>query len=351
MKDINNSFNVIYLCISEKGPSGGGKIIYRHSEIINKLDNKITSQILHIKKKKTKKWRISINKFFKGLPPKYFGWSVKDIEIKKNFKSEWFKNNVSIRNEFNFNSKRDFVIFPEIFAHFANDLCFKKNISYAIFAQNGYALQPTNDYKSLDNAYKNAKFILTNSKDVTKCIKSAFPFCENKIQEIKYSINKNDFDFSIKKVNLITYMPRKLPEHSSHLLFFLRNHLPKSWKIKAIHNLNQKEVYRYLLKSKIFLAFSRLEGLPLPPVEAAIAGNKVIGYTGEGGKEYWHEPIFTEIQNGDFSKFIIEILKFVKKGKKGKKFNLERKKIIKSFSPKLEVKKMKKILSKISSLL
>mgnify|MGYP003726531753 FL=1 len=79
--------------------------------------------------------------------------------------------------------------------------------------------------------------------------------------------------------------------------------MPKSWKLKPIHNLTQKEVYKYLLKSKIFLAFSKLEGLPLPPVEAAIAGNKVIGYTGEGGKEYWREPLFTEISNGDFLKF------------------------------------------------
>ena len=34
---------------------------------------------------------------------------------------------------------------------------------------------------------------------------------------------------------------------------------------------------------------SNLEGLGLPPLETAIAENKVIGYTGEGGKEYWKE--------------------------------------------------------------
>lgn len=351
MKFSNNSLNIIYLCHAEKEASGGAKIIYNHSELINKLhiDN-LTSEVLNIGKKKISKWSNSIKKILKSPSDKYFGWIVEDIEIRKNFKSEWFKNRISIKNDFNFNSKKDFVIFPEIFAHFANVLCFKKKIPYAIFAQNGYALQPTNDYKSLDKAYKNAKFILSYSNDITKCVKSAFPFCKNKIQEIKYSINKNDFNFSIKKVNLITYMPRKLPEHSSHLLFFLRNHLPKSWKVKAIHNLNQKEVYHYLLKSKIFLAFSKLEGLPLPPVEAAIAGNKVIGYTGEGGKEYWHEPVFTEIQNGDFSKFIIEILKFIKKGKRDKKFILGRKKIIKNFSLELEAKKIKNMINRISSL-
>ena len=30
-----------------------------------------------------------------------------------------------------------------------------------------------------------------------------------------------------------------------------------------------------------------MEGLGLTPLEAAKEGNKVIGYTGEGGKDYW----------------------------------------------------------------
>ena len=132
-------------------------------------------------------------------------------------------------------------------------------------------------------------------------------------------------------------------------LFFLKKHLPKSWKTKSIHNLKQKDVYKYLVKSKIFLSFSELEGLGLPPVEAAIAGNKVIGYTGEGGKGYWQEPIFTEIPNGNFSKFIVEILKFIKKGWKNKKSNFGRKKLIRNFSPDLERKKIKIMLNKINS--
>ena len=64
-----------------------------------------------------------------------------------------------------------------------------------------------------------------------------------------------------------------------------------------------------MCKSKIFLSFSHLEGFGLPPIEAAIAGNKVIGYTGRGGSEYWKKPIFTEIPHGNISKFVYEIFK------------------------------------------
>tara|TARA_Y100000741_G_scaffold363202_1_gene350892 strand:- start:1586 stop:2635 length:1050 start_codon:yes stop_codon:yes gene_type:complete len=347
---MRKKINIVYICIAEKGPSGGGKIIYKHSELINNLNKNFTSQVLHIKKKKYKKWGISINKFLNINNQKYFGWKFSDIAPNQNYKSKWFKNNIIIKNDFNFNKNKDFVILPEIFAHFANDLLIKNKIPYAIFAQNGYCLKPTNNYSALDSAYKNAKFILSYSKDITNCVNLAFPFCKKKIFNIKYSFNEKDFKNINKKSNLITYMPRKLPEHSEHLIFFLRKHLPKSWKIKALHNLKQSEVYNNLCKSKIFLAFSNLEGLPLPPVEAAIAGNKVIGYTGEGGKEYWRKPNFSEISNGDFSKFHSEIINFIKKGKKSnKKFTFGRKKIIKNFSPLLEEKKIKLMLKKINS--
>ena len=46
-------------------------------------------------------------------------------------------------------------------------------------------------------------------------------------------------------------------------------------------------VWAFLYFSAVYC--SNLEGLGLPPLETAIAGNKVIGYTGEGGKEYWKE--------------------------------------------------------------
>ena len=45
--------NIIYLNTTEKGPSGGAKIIYKHSDIINNLKIKeIKSEVLHLKKKK-----------------------------------------------------------------------------------------------------------------------------------------------------------------------------------------------------------------------------------------------------------------------------------------------------------
>ncbi len=350
MEHTNNLVNIIYLNTAEKGPSGGGKTIYYHSNLINSLKiSNVSSEVLHIKKKKTRKWDNSIKKIFNISQEKYSGWDVKDINVHKDFKSKWFKSNIKIKNDLIFDKKKDFVIFPEIFAHFAEKLCIQNKIPYAIFVQNGYCLNPTNDFKKLEKVYKYAKFILSYSKVITDCINLAFPLQSKKILRTNISVDAKKFNIYQKKKNLITYMPRKLPAHSDNLTFFLRDKLPKSWKFKSLHNMSEKEVYRYLLKSKIFLSFSDMEGLGIPPIEAAIAGNKVIGYTGKGGNEYWNNPIFTEIAHGDISGFIKEILKNTKEKNLLKKLSGSKKKIAKKYSPDQEKKQIIKMIKKIIS--
>ena len=351
MKHFSNSLNIIYLCTTEKGPSGGAKVIYNHSDLINELKIKnINSEVLHIKKKKTSKWSSSIKKILKIPSRDYSGWGVKDITVAKNFKYKWFKSKIKIKKDLVFYKNIDFLIFPEIFAHFAQKLCINNKIPYGIFVQNGYCLNSTNDYKTLNTVYEKAKFIISTTNNISKYIKLAFPNCDEKILKINLSIDKNKFNFNTKKINMITYMPRKLATHSSNLVFFLRKKIPKSWKFKALHNLNENDVYKNLSKSKIFLSFSMMEGLGLPPIEAAIAGNKVIGYSGEGGKEYWKKPIFTEIPHGNISKFIDEILIHIKKKNMKKNFKSSIKKITTKFSVIQEKKNIIKMINKIKPL-
>jgi len=347
MSSKTKKINIIYLCTAEKGPSGGAKIVYDHSNHINRLNiSNVTSEVLHIQKKKISKWNTSLKKRFK-IGNIYSGWSAKDITVNKSFKSKWFKNNINNKKNFSFDKKVDFVIFPEIFAHLAKDLCIDKKIPYAIFALNGYTLKSTNNYKNLDDSYKNAKFILSVSKNISLCVKLAFPDCSNKILLTSLSVDAEKINFKAKKNNLITYMPRKLSQHSDLVMFFLKKNLPNSWKIKKIHNVNEKKVFYYLSKSKIFLSFTHFEGLGMPPIEAALAGNKVIGYTGEGGKEIWHKPIFTEVPNGDILKFVDEILKSLSDNKVSLDFKLQRKKIIDNFSINKEKKNLIKMIKKI----
>ena len=96
-----------------------------------------------------------------------------------------------------------------------------------------------------------------------------------KIVRISYALHLKKFKTKNKK-NIITYMSRKLPVHSNLVINYLKSQLPKKWLVKDINNLNEKKTYSSLKESKIFLSFSNMEGLPLPPAEAALAGILII---------------------------------------------------------------------------
>ena len=303
--------NIIFFSDTPKTPTGGKKIIYQFSNYINSL-NGFKSSVVQLKKKKSSKWLDSLKKKINKKEKIFTGWKFQELKTKDDKK-------------INLNKINDFVILPEIFAHFAEDFLINSQISYAIFVQNGYAIFPTNENRKLNLAYKKAKFILSYSKDINECVSLAFPESKNKILKVTPSVDSKKFNINTRKLNLITYMPRKLAKHGELVISFIKGTLPSNWRIAPIQNVSESKVFKILEKSKIFLSFSELEGLGLPPIEAALAGNKVIGYTGEAGKEYWEKPIFTEIKNGDlklFCKKIIENLKiknFIKKTKKHRK--------------------------------
>lgn len=272
--------NIVFILPATKHQAGGIKVICRQSELISKLNPaKITSQILH---------------------PESLSHEV-----------SWFEHEAISKTDLLFDPALDLVVLPEFWviphAKTLSDI----GVKYAIYVQNGYLLSlplMSHQYDELKEAYKNASLILSISDDTTECIKLAFPDVTAEIIRIYYSVDADKFKASSSKENMITYMPRKLASHSKMVLFFLNGVLPKNWKIQAIDGLNEHGVIDILSRSKIFLSFSEFEGCPLPPVEAALSGNQVVGYTGEGAKEYWYLPMFTEVFCGDMKSYVKSIL-------------------------------------------
>ena len=309
--------NITYLLPEMKGASGGAKVIYNHSLILNSINKNVNSKIVHLKKNFLYKLEQSLSKRIKFFKKKYSGWDGKKMKISKKFrpKKNWHDDKILVGDNLNFDRKKDFVIIPEIWAHFATDLKLaEKGINYAIFVQGFYHMYSTNNFVNLKKSYEDARLIITTSKYSISYLRTMFPKIRKKIFKVNLSIDNKKFKIK-KKTNLITYMPRKLPEHSSLLLFFLKNLLPKNWKILPLINVSEKELINTLSISKIFLSFSNFEGMGIPPIEAALSGNKVIGYVGGGGSEYWRKPIFIKVENGeiqDFAKKIIHNIKTYK---------------------------------------
>ena len=347
-----SKINIIYLIPELKNPTGGAKVIYNHSNILNKLNNKISSQIIHLKKKLSYKLELSILKRANVLNNKNSGWDVTKMKVSKNFKpsTKWQNKNISVGKNLNFDYKKDFIILPEIWSHFAVDLdLIKKNINYSIFVQGFYHMNSTDNFIKIKSAYENAKFIITVSDYSVNYLKKMFPSMKNKIVKINFSVNKIKI---AKKANLITFMPRKLKDHSNLLFFYLKEMLPKNWKVIPLINLSEKKLFETLSKSKIFLSFSHLEGTGIPPIEAALSGNKVIGYDGGGGSTYWKKPLFTKIENGEIGIFGQKIIQNIKNYNLSwiKETSKQRRNLSKLYSPELEKKSLMLLSNKILNL-
>jgi hypothetical protein len=266
---------VIYGTPPSNEPSGGVKVIYRHSEILNSLG--VSSGI----------------------------WVPAD----PSFSCDWFEHQVRFVATENLNPKEDFVVVPEIWASFYVPLLKNLGFRVGIFVQNSYLthVNLAGDNKDgIRDAYGSADLILSISIDSTRYLVEILGVPRSKIVMQRYSVNRNLFRPKPKEP-LITYMPRKMSDHASRVASILNGNLPAGWKIAAIDKLSEFQVAEVLSKSIIFLAFSEFEGLPVPPVEAALSGNIVIGYHGQGGREYWRRPNFVEVDQGDIQRFLFEI--------------------------------------------
>ena len=343
--------NIIYLLPEIKKASGGAKVIYSHSVLLNRLDKDVSSIVIHLKKKLSYKIEESLNKRLKIFKKKFSGWDGKKMRVSQHFSpnKQWFESDLKKSKKIDFNKNVDFIILPEICSHFAEDIGLIKNkINYAIFIQGFFHMNSTNDYEKLKKSYKHAKIILSDSEYSIKCFKNIFPELKDKIFRVHFSIDSKKFKIK-KKYNIITYMPRKLPDHSSLLIFYLKSLLPKNWKIVPLKNVSEKYLTMTLAKSKIFLSFSNFEGIGIPPIEAALSGNKVIGYTGGGGVEYWKSPIFTKVESGEINDFGQKLLKEINHYKNDwiKKTERQRSRLSKQYSMENERKSLNSLAKKI----
>jgi len=166
----------------------------------------------------------------------------------------------------------------------------------------------------LDRVYHAADLILSISEDTSHMVALNHPRVDPaRIVRVRYSVHERfltgDSRAETAATPIISYMTRKMADHVGRVIFALgqqlHEHPPmQPWQLEPIHNVNEVTAASMLSTSRIFLSFSEFEGLPLPPLEAALTGNLVVGYTGQGAREYWHAPNFTAIDQGDIRGFV-----------------------------------------------
>ena len=271
---------IVYGCPNSNTPSGGVKVIYKHAALLNAM----------------------------GTPA--FVWHPGDPD----FRCNWFEHDTPTLRDDELSPSTDLIVLPEIWASSHVEIFKRQGFKIGIYVQNAYMthvnLSPDRPDAIL-KAYQDADIILSISDDTSAYIRDILGVSDEKIILQRYSIDHQIFK-PADKSKVITYMPRKMGQHSARVISALSSLLPTDWSILPIDNMNENQVASALSNSIIFLAFSEFEGLPVPPVEAALCGNIVIGYHGQGGKEYWNKPNFINIDQGDIRNFIAKTLETIK---------------------------------------
>lgn len=280
---------IIYLSPADDQPTGGIKVIYRHAELMAQAG--ADACVLH--------------------------------PFDTRFRCSWFEHKTPLATHLQLDKTTDFVVIPEIWASIFGSQCRQIGVRYAIFAQNGYLTHPlttSTDQAALTDIYANADFILAISDDTAKMVVVNYPDVRPQdIVRARYSVSGT---FGCRDAptlhRAISYMPRKMAQHAAKVAYALRQNLPSHWSLFPIDGVSEARCAELLRQSSLFLSFSEFEGLPLPPLEAALSGNFVIGYTGQGAREYWTKPNFEEVHQGDIMTFVKLVCRRVRDLEAGK---------------------------------
>ncbi len=109
------------------------------------------------------------------------------------------------------------------------------------------------------------------------------------IYRIKYSIDPRlYFPPPEPKKKQICFMPRKNVEDPKQVLYLLRYRKKLAgWMIREIDKVSEARAAEIIRESAVLMSFGAPEGFGLPVAEALASGTIVVGYHGNGGREFF----------------------------------------------------------------
>jgi glycosyltransferase involved in cell wall biosynthesis len=190
----------------------------------------------------------------------------------------------------------DILVFPESWV----DLLPRfggRSSRFVIFCQNNFLV-----YRGLPDGgtYEDhgVKRILCSSDTIRDFLCREYGYRD--LPVVHYGIDPETFRPLEKRLQ-IAFMPRKMPLEASYVIGLFRRRFPEHADVTAvaIERRTETETAQILGESAVFLSLSSLEGFGLPPVEAMAAGAVVVGFHGDGGREYASPENGLWVETGD----------------------------------------------------
>jgi hypothetical protein len=262
---------ILALCPDWTFPSGGVRKIYRHVEVLNALG-----------------YRAFVGHQAAG------------------FRCTWFESNAPIaEKEKNWppDPTGDILVCPEFVAW--QMVQTTPGLPKVIFNQGAYLTFQGMKEKFTAPPYESDEFVgtIVVSEDSRSYLNYAFP--KHRVLRIHNAVDPAMFFPVENKRRQIAYMPRKMSADARQILTILQHRRSlDGFEVVAIENLTELQTAEVLRDSMIFLNFCSQEGCPVPPLEAMASGCLVIGYDGQGGREYLNDDLAIRVAEEDILGFV-----------------------------------------------
>jgi hypothetical protein len=238
-----------------------------------------------------------------------------------------FSNGSDLKRELTSFGIEDHIVIPEcMLGRFSPDDLVGRN--YSVFVQNPYIIFGLKRF-SEDLVSRNllgATNVLTISKDSENILKGLG--VKSRIIRLKWKLDPAIVNQAQKlnlelKRPLITYMPRKCKSQIPLIKKLLNAHGYNNCLVE-LKGISYKELLKQLSMSKVFISLSEFEGFAAPPVEAAVLGNLVVGYHGNGNKELFNLDNFYNIEFGNTLNLVHKVIECYEDYHKYFSFNASR---------------------------
>ncbi|HYD63843.1 glycosyltransferase [Azospirillum sp.] len=241
---------IFYITDNTSTPTGGGLIARRHVKIL--VDNGFDAMLL----------------LRRDMGPTFFDIDVPSVPWTEDFVTR----------------STDIYVIPEPW----NDqlLAFKdRDCRKVVFCQNHhYIFYGIGRGESYEKSY-GVSTVFCCGDVIAEYLRNSLGY--QRVPVVHNGIDLDLFKPRVKR-RVIAYMPRKMTVESTFIRGTFRCRHPQYKNVPwiGIHDLPQSEVARILGESAVFLSLGKLEGVGLPPLEAMAAGCFVVGFKGDGGREF-----------------------------------------------------------------
>jgi hypothetical protein len=200
------------------------------------------------------------------------------------------------------NEEKIFVVSEE-FIWYVDSHLIPNNKKYIMFNQGINATfisgMSFNDTKKI---YIKSDGIIVNSEHTRYGIQRLFNPLPNKVHLQRIGID-NELFFPREKTIDITYLTNKNYLFVNFIDKYLADKYPQLI-INRLDGCTREEFADVLSRTKLFLSFGGPEGFGMPPLEAVFSKCKVLGFHGDGGKEFFTPPLLKNIEFFSYYDFL-----------------------------------------------